>query len=322
MNWIRGPWWDSCWFLSGPIIGLLMLIPLLLPHGPDPVTRLMLGYFLLSLNLGHTLSPIVLSWSHDGFRRVMLARPRKYIGVPVLVMILGVGATTLLTYWLAPYYQPTLVELESLTWENLEVPFRWLMVVYVVWNFYHAGAQNFGMVCLYRGKGYRGKEKLLVLLTCVALTVFVSHEIPRIWHFHFVTLLCLGVITVNHWTVAIGLCGHVYSRHTERSPWRFIARVVVAGGVLGYFLFAAVKISPKLGILFLSFRASLGIWHFLQDRWVWKLSDPQMRATIGRDLLEEKGPRPLSRLRPLRSIMLKLNLFERFSADHVGHAND
>jgi hypothetical protein len=28
-------------------------------------------------------------------------------------------------------------------------------------------------------------------------------------------------------------------------------------------------------------RMGLGFVHFLYDRWIWKLSDPQVRATIG-----------------------------------------
>ena len=33
-------------------------------------------------------------------------------------------------------------------------------------------------------------------------------------------------------------------------------------------------------------RMGLGFVHFLYDRWVWKLRDPLVRATIGRDLLK------------------------------------
>jgi hypothetical protein len=32
-------------------------------------------------------------------------------------------------------------------------------------------------------------------------------------------------------------------------------------------------------------RIGLGFVHFLYDRWLWKLSDPRVRATIGRDLV-------------------------------------
>jgi hypothetical protein len=31
-------------------------------------------------------------------------------------------------------------------------------------------------------------------------------------------------------------------------------------------------------------RIGLGFVHFLYDRWVYKLSDPQVRAIIGRDI--------------------------------------
>lgn len=32
------------------------------------------------------------------------------------------------------------------------------------------------------------------------------------------------------------------------------------------------------------FRLGLGFVHFLYDRWIYKLSNPQVRATIGRDI--------------------------------------
>ena len=35
-------------------------------------------------------------------------------------------------------------------------------------------------------------------------------------------------------------------------------------------------------------RVGLDFVHILQDRWIWKLSDPRMRATIGRDLFGQK----------------------------------
>jgi hypothetical protein len=34
-------------------------------------------------------------------------------------------------------------------------------------------------------------------------------------------------------------------------------------------------------------RLALGFWHFCQDRWNYKFSDPQVRATIGQDLFSQ-----------------------------------
>lgn len=36
-------------------------------------------------------------------------------------------------------------------------------------------------------------------------------------------------------------------------------------------------------------RLGLGFVHFLYSRWVWKFSDPRVRATISRDLLAAAG---------------------------------
>ena len=89
MKWIRGPLWDGCWILSGLPIGLgLLLLP--------PFALLIFFTLVVILETGHSFSPIMLAWSHNGFRSLMLARPQQYIGLPVAVFsaVLVVGVTT------------------------------------------------------------------------------------------------------------------------------------------------------------------------------------------------------------------------------------
>jgi len=94
-----------------------------------------------------------------------------------------------------------------------------------------------------------------------------------------------AIIAVNHWLVAIGLSSHVYSVHRDRPPIVFAAVLIIAG-VLGFALLfvsfptLTIKVTmPAVGL-----RIGLGFVHFLYDRWIYKLSDPQVRATIGRDI--------------------------------------
>jgi hypothetical protein len=99
-----------------------------------------------------------------------------------------------------------------------------------------------------------------------------------------VTLFLLGLVTVNHWFAAIGLAAHVHARHSGRSPLWFIGVILAAGAGLVWAFYAALLFSVHAAMMALCLRGSLGIWHFLQDRWDYQLSNPRVRATIGRDL--------------------------------------
>ena len=89
MTWIRSAWWDGFWILSGLPMGMaLMLAP--------PVVLLLFFTLVVLLETGHSLSPIVLGWSHAGFRQLILAQRKKYVLLPTMIfgIALGVGAAT------------------------------------------------------------------------------------------------------------------------------------------------------------------------------------------------------------------------------------
>jgi hypothetical protein len=95
-----------------------------------------------------------------------------------------------------------------------------------------------------------------------------------------------AIIAVNHWLVAIALSSHVYLVHRGRPPVVFAAILIIAG-MLGFVLLfvpfptLTIKVTmPAVGL-----RIGLGFVHFLYDRWVYKLGDPQVRGTIGRDIV-------------------------------------
>jgi hypothetical protein len=125
---------------------------------------------------------------------------------------------------------------------------------------------------------YWNPRSAFVLSHAFSLTLW-----PGIW--------IVAINGVNHWLAAIGLSSHVYGRHKNSSPVIFAVSVIIAGVALFAALFWRVGFYSwnfrdviDLAIPYTAFRLSMGFVHFLYDRWLYKLSDPQVRATIGKDL--------------------------------------
>jgi hypothetical protein len=150
-------------------------------------------------------------------------------------------------------------------------PFMVIWWVYWAWNIYHFGAQHYGVSRIF---GLRAPKWL-----CIGGTAAIMVAGPLL-HVEWWRWFVLVALDFNHWLLDIGLSSRVSSR-----GWLFIAGV--AGlGCLGL-LWKAPRADhiATLNILWLiKARWGVGIAHFLYSRWVWKLSDPRVRATIGRDL--------------------------------------
>jgi hypothetical protein len=109
-------------------------------------------------------------------------------------------------------------------------------------------------------------------------------------------LWSFAISGMNHWLVAIGLSSHVHAR--DRSAVVFSAALIGFGTIVFALLFIALPFcglystsgpAPlpwwvRATIPAVSLRLGLGFVHFLYDRWLWKLSDPMVRAMIGKDL--------------------------------------
>lgn len=260
-----------------------MLAPLAVPLPTQTIT---MG--LLSVSFAHSIAPIAMAWSHGGYRGVMLERPAKFVGVPGLVIAVGVMAAVA-TWILFPSFQIGRMVLENVRLDQLGVPLVLWVNLYAVWNLYHAGAQNFGFLCLYRRRGFKGRQRVLALVICVAVTVFLVGYASQLLGIRGLVLFFAGLVWVNHWFAAIGLAAHVHARHSNRSPLWFVAGVLVVGVGLVWAFYSALTLSFFAALMALCLRGSLGIWHFLQDRWVWQLSNPRVRATIGADLFGEQA---------------------------------
>jgi hypothetical protein len=101
------------------------------------------------------------------------------------------------------------------------------------------------------------------------------------WH----GLWGFAIVAVNHWLVAIGLSSHIYSVHRGGSPAMFAAGLIVAGILIFALLFVSLPmLTIKVTMPAIGLRIGLGFVHFLYDRYLYKFSDPVVRATIGKDM--------------------------------------
>jgi len=143
----------------------------------------------------------------------ILRQPWKYVCVPAGLMLGGV-AVAMATWSAFPQWQPHKVTLGNLRFDELNVPVVLWLNLCAGWNPYHAGAQNFGMLCIFRGRRFSGTAKLVVLGSVTACTIFLSYRLTLIFPSQIIALICTGLITVRHWVIAIGVSAHVHGRHS------------------------------------------------------------------------------------------------------------
>ena len=269
-RWIRGPWWDCCWVLSGPVIGVGLVA------GNVPISDLLWPF--VALNSGHLLAPIAMAWGHRGFRRVMLVNRRKFIFTPVAIVIMG-GIAGAAVGKSLPINPITLsVRVDDLA--DYARPLVVLLVVYFVWNAYHFAMQNYGLLRFY----WAALDRAAAMQLAMFGTLLGMIIIPIKFHQPQLSLFLLGLIIINHQLVAIGLAGHVLGNHWRRSPLWFAGALLAAGVVLVWLMLDA---AAHVAMVVVGLRVTAGFVHFLYDRWVWKLGNPQVRATIGAELFRE-----------------------------------
>jgi hypothetical protein len=250
MTWVRNPWWDGFWILSGLPIGLALVF---LPSA--------VGFLFFTaavfLETGHAFSPIVLTWSDAGLRRIAMDRWAEFVALPPLVFV-GV------------FLVPT------------EVVFG----IYYAWNIYHFGMQNFGVLSLYKRKQARSPDgRVRDGLLCLVLTAFGMGALPLLLSDRSLSLLFTGVFSFSHWLTDIGLSSRV-SRH----PWLFTMMVLAMGSVGFLWMVPRVDhMASRVIPTVLTARWGLGFVHFLYSRWVWNISDPKVRATIAKGIFSAEA---------------------------------
>ena len=148
--------------------------------------------------------------------------------------------------------------------------------LYGALNIYHFGAQHFGVASLYRS--WRSPDaRVIGWLACVGVTALAMTALPvLLGDYRWVVVFLLG-LEFSHWVTDIGLSSRV-SGHW----WAFAATVCVIGCVGFLWKIPRADHIATLALpLVIKARWGVGIVHFLYSAWVWKLSDPQIRAAIG-----------------------------------------
>lgn len=266
--WIRGPVWDGLWIFSGVPIGLALML------GQFPALVVIAAF--LTINSAHLISPAVMGWSHHGFRPVMLAHKTKYIIVP-LCILLG-GATAGATVGKIFFINPVTLGLRVKDWHDYMRPMIALLPIFFVWNIYHFAMQNYGFLRIYKPN----LNPSIAMQWAMFCTIMAMVIIPETIGNQYLGMFCLGAVVFSHQLAAVGVAGHIWANNRRRSPWWFV------GGVMGFGLVAAwlmLHSPPWLLMTVIGARMAASFVHFLYDRYIYKFSDPQVRATIGADLI-------------------------------------
>jgi hypothetical protein len=308
--WIRSPAYDGFWLLSGVPLALALWAT-----SPPPITTFL---FILAFRVGHLAAPVACAWDHVGFRRLMLRHRVTFIAIPAALFL--IAAAISLSGMFALRHDDDLY----VHWSQLRAPAIATAIVYIAWNQWHLAMQNFGVLRLYAGRSPSGpasrtidkavcfgaigywtlglvthmdfipipNQLLFAYISCVVAGVLLmallwrERSWPRIIFLvgviapavlaNFSFLYAFAAILVNHWLVAIGLAANVDGNHRARSPLWFAGSVMIFGAIV-------VLLRRHFEVV-LAMNLGLSFVHYWYDRRLWKMSDPEVRATIGRDL--------------------------------------
>jgi hypothetical protein len=252
---------------------------------PQPALFACFMCFVL-LETGHSLSPIVLAWTHREFReRVIYPQPGKYLLWPGLIasVAVAIGVATQ-AGWTS--YRPGPGASDRITgWDN---PFPLLIWFYSAWNLYHFAMQDFGVLMLWSGPSRRWVKRIGCLIGLLGI-YFTMHGINMLGFWQMPGLapawlagpLMMGVVSVNHWVVDIGM-----SCRVTKHGWVFVIGVLLLG-IVGFVWMVPTPNGMMIRMIpaMICARLGLGFVHFLYSQRIWRFSDPQVRATIGKDLL-------------------------------------
>ncbi len=206
---------------------------------------------LIVLDTAHTLSPMVMAWSRGDFREVMLRHWLRYILLPASILCTSLAA--------APVVDT-------------------LVTVYFVWNVWHFASQNYGLLRFWQLHGelpFYFDWPFCMAVTIVGMMVWPAlTSDPWTWR-----LINLAIFAIPHWVSEIFLTSWASTR------WKVFAPLIIALGCVG-FLWAVPRSTgmPVVGVAWVCFRIGLGFVHFLYDGAIWRFRDPEIRATIGKEL--------------------------------------
>ena len=173
--WVRSWPWDGFWFLSGLPLGLALYLASVYMH-LEPL--LITIWFVVIFESAHNLSSMLLAWLHPGLRRIALQRWRRFVALPVVLLIGGTAIGMISDRWWPDYrFAPFTVTGGSVLPGPHDFlfngPFPWLIGVYFVWNAYHFGKQNFGVMRIYGVTSPRRADLVFCLSIQALLTLVI-----------------------------------------------------------------------------------------------------------------------------------------------------
>ena len=208
--WLESPLWDGFWMLSGLWITGLILLAQSVGAVPQVPRMLAFGALLLLWG-GHILSPMVVSWLNQGFRRHMLNDSGRFIGFPLAIL-----GTAILFGILGDLSQWAILPAHIQTQIN---PRFALFYTFLLWNTWHFSAQHFGVLAIYRkgAQQFSQRDRLLDRAFCVLMTCFL---LPVAWYSQ----------------ARVDRLGPLFQYLPEVSGWENLnTAVIVASGVLTVF---------------------------------------------------------------------------------------
>jgi hypothetical protein len=228
----------TIWLASGPAMGLALFMS-------PPWLRW--WYFLCAIFLenGHALSPIALAWTTPSYRRQI--DWLWHIMIPLLFIGVGTEAGLLAS------------------WGDQRM-FQAMFIFYTLWNDYHFGMQNFGILQLYAPK-HRTRNLILGLGGTILAFVCMTYPLSTTSD---LGLSIIAVLTFNHWITDIWLSGKA-----SRWGWRFSLAMMLAGCVGFLWLYpTTVEQAHYMGpfLILLGTRFGLGMAHFMYSGLPWPFS--------------------------------------------------
>jgi hypothetical protein len=210
----------------------------------------------------------MLAWAHPALREIVWSRRREtvWLSLCLVFVALAIG-------WLTMHGMTSFDFRGHNLWKvtDLTNPLPIMMWIYWLWNGFHFGMQNFGLMRLLGCP--LGREETRIIVgggTLLALTIS-PHVLPWLAVF----ILSEVLISAGHWITEIYLTTKVSPR-----PLLFLGALLVIGPVAFTFWrptpHGLVTIAP---IIYCG-KIGLGFAHFLYDRCIWKMSDPQVRNVI------------------------------------------
>jgi hypothetical protein len=170
--WLESPAWDGFWMLSGLWLLAILLVAHATGHVPLVPDLLTMGAMVLLWG-GHILSPLVASWTNRDLRRFMLDHRRRFVVVPLAVLLGSVllGALGDLGQW--PDLPREVTALVN--------PRLFLFYLFVLWNTWHFAAQHFGVLSIYRRVSAQGpaRTRYLDKAFCLGMTCVL---LPLVWY--------------------------------------------------------------------------------------------------------------------------------------------